>query len=82
MIFLCPSSLLLLFLLCFLSSASLVLWLSTHAVQLTVPIGDDGQLMSYSWPVLWLSTDAVQLTVPVGDDGQLMSGGSGARPVL
>ena len=53
-----------------------VLWLSTHAVQLTAPIGDDGQLMSSgssAWPVLWLSTNAVQLTVPIGDDGQLMS---------
>ena len=59
----------------FLSSASPVLWLSTHAVQLTVPIGDDGQLMSCGWPVLWLSTHAVQLTVPKGDDGQLMSCG-------
>ena len=53
--------------------------LSTNAVQLTVPIGDDGQLMSGgsgasgAWPVLWLSTNAVQLTVPIGDDGQLMS---------
>ena len=55
------------------SSASPVLWLSTHAVQLTVPIGDDGQQMSGGWPVLWLSTHAVQLTVPIGDDGQLMS---------
>ena len=35
-------------LLCFLSSASPVLWLSTDAVQLNVPIGDDGQLMSFS----------------------------------
>ena len=63
-------------LLCFLSSASPVLWLSTNAVQLAVPIGDDGQLMSgasSAWPVLWLSTDAVQLAVPIGDDGQLMS---------
>ena len=53
-----------------------VLWLSTTAVQLTVPIGDDGPLMSCTsggWPVLWLSTTAVQLTVPTGDDGQLMS---------
>ena len=60
-----------------------VLWLSTHAVQLTVPIGDDSQLMSGAsgaWPVLWLSTDAVQLTVPIGDDGQLMSF-SPARPM-
>ena len=38
-----------------------VLWLSTNAVQLTVPIGDDGQLMSCGWPVLWLSTHAVQM---------------------
>ena len=48
-------------------------------VQLAVPIGDDGQLMSGAssgWPVLWLSTHAVQLTVPIGDDGQLMSGAS------
>ena len=52
-----------------------VLWLSANAVQLTVPIGDDGQLMSGGPPVLWLSTNAVQLTVPIGDDGQLMSGG-------
>ena len=58
------------FLLCFISSA----------VQLTVPIGDDGQLMSNRWPVLWLSTNAVQLTVPIGDDGQLMSGPL-ARPM-
>ena len=45
-------------------------------VQLTVPTGDDGQLMSSAssaWPVLWLSTNAVQLAVPIGDDGQLMS---------
>jgi hypothetical protein len=35
-------------------------------VQLTVPIGDDGQLMSP--PVLWLK----YMTVP-SDDGQLMS---------
>ena len=72
-------------LLCFLSSASLVLWLSTHAVQLTAPIGDDGQLMSGgsgARPVLWLSTHALQLTAPIADDGQLMSGGSGAQPVL
>ena len=62
-----------------------VRWLSTHAVQLTAPLGDDGQLMSSSSggrPVLWLSTHAVQLTAPIGDDGQLMSGASGARPVL
>ena len=53
MIFLCPASLLASFrLLCFLSPASPVLWLSTHAVQLTVPIGDDGQLTSIArqWP--------------------------------
>ena len=56
-----------------------MLWLSTNAVQLIAPIGDDGQLMSGAsgasggWPVLWLSTDAVQLAVPIGDDGQLMS---------
>ena len=37
-----------------------VLWLSTNAVQLTVPIGEDGQLMSGGSPVLWLSTNAVQ----------------------
>ena len=40
-----------------------VLWLSTNAVQLTVPIGDDGQLMSGGSgapPVLWLSTNKVQ----------------------
>ena len=42
-------------------------------MQLTVPVGDDGQLMSGGPPVLWLSTHAVQLTVPIGDDGQLMS---------
>ena len=47
-----------------------VLWLTTNAVQLIVPIGDDGQLTSCLRPVLWLSTNAVQLTVPVGDDGQ------------
>ena len=53
-----------------------LLWLSTNAVQLTVPIGDDGQRCpspSCLWPVLWLSTNAVQLAVPIGDDGQLMS---------
>ena len=63
------------------SGARPVLWLSTHAVQLAVPIGDDGQLMSggsSAWPVLWLSTNAVQLTVAIGDDGQLMSSASGA----
>ena len=27
-----------------------VLWLSTHAVQLTVPIGDDGELMFWGRP--------------------------------
>ena len=62
-----------------------VLWLSTDAIQLAVPIGDDGQLMSSTScarPVLWLSTDAVQLAVPIGDDGQLMSSTSCARPVL
>ena len=67
------------------SSGWPVLWLSTHAVQLTVPIGDDGQLMSSAssaWPVLWLSTHAVQLTVPMGDEGQLMSSASSAWPVL
>ena len=57
-----------------------VLWLSTYAVQLTVLIGDDDQLVA--WPVLWLSTNAVQLTIPIGDDGQLMSGASGGPPVL
>ena len=61
------------------SCAPPILWLSTNAVQLTVPIGDDGQLMSWPPPVLWLSTHAVQLTVPIGDDGQLMSWGP---PVL
>ena len=73
MIFLCPASF-------FFSS-----FLPPHAVQLTVPIGDDGQLMSgRSWgpPVLWISKHAVQLTVPTGDDGQLMSGGSCGPPVL
>ena len=35
------------------------LWLSTDAVQLIIPIGDDGQLMSGGPPVLWLSTNAV-----------------------
>ena len=52
------------------------LWLSTNAVQLAAPIGDDGQLMSGGSggpPVLWLSTNSVQLTVPIGDDSQLMS---------
>jgi len=42
-------------------------------VQLTVPVGRDGQLLSDLPLVLWLSTNAVQLTVPVGGDGQLMS---------
>ena len=59
MIFLCPASptsFLLCFLssasspplplLCSLSSASSVLWLRTDAVQLAVPVGDDGLLMS------------------------------------
>ena len=55
------------------SCAPPVLWLSTSAVQLTVPIGDDDQLMSGGPPVLWLSTNTVQLTVPIGDDDQLMS---------
>ena len=32
------------------SSSSAFLWLSTSAVQLTVPIGDDGQLMSSGPP--------------------------------
>ena len=51
---------------------------------MTLPRGDDGQLMfdGCAPPVLWLSTDAVQLTVPIGDDGQLMSDASGAPPVL
>jgi len=39
----------------------------------SVPIGDDGQLMSCRWPVLWLSTHAVQPPVSIGDDGQLLS---------
>ena len=70
MISLCPtSSPSLLLLLCFLSSA----------VQLTVPIGGDGQLMSAASPGLWLRTNAVQMTVPIGGDGQLMSA---APPVL
>ena len=67
------------------SSGPPVLWLSTHAVQLTVLIGDDGQPMSgrsCGPPVLWLSTHAVQLTVPIGDEGQLMSGPSCGPPVL
>ena len=44
----------------------LVLLLSTNAVQLTVPMGDDGQLMSSSScgrPVLWHSTNAVPSSV-------------------
>ena len=45
-----------------------VLWLSTNAVQPTVPIGDDCHPMSSPPPVLWLSTNAVQPTVPIGDD--------------
>ena len=48
-----------------------VLWFGTNAAQLTVPIGDGGQLMSCTWPVLWLSTNAAQLSVPIGDGGQL-----------
>ena len=62
-------------LLCFLSSAVLV----------TVPIGDDRQLMSCGSglpPVLWLSTNAGQLTIPMGDALQLMSSGSGLPTVL
>ena len=54
-------------------------------MQLTVPTGDDGQLMSCRSggpPVLWLGTNAVELTVPIGDDGQLMSCSSGGPPVL
>jgi len=38
---------------------SFALWLSTHAVHLTVPVGDDGQLMSGASCglfILWLST--------------------------
>ena len=50
----------------FFSFFSSVLWLTAHAVgELTVPVGDDGQLMSGGSPVLWLSTYAVQLTVPI-----------------
>ena len=52
------------------SSSSLILWLSPRAVQLTVPIGNDGQLMSGAPPILWPSTHAVQLAVPMGDDGR------------
>ena len=58
------------------SSSLLLCFVRCGLVQLTVPIGDDGQLMfgaSGGRPVLWLSTHAVQLTVPIGDDGQLMS---------
>ena len=35
-----------------------VLWLSTKAVQLIIPIGDDSQLMSDdsgAWPLCWLT---------------------------
>ena len=48
-----------------------VLWLSTNAVQLTLPLGDDRQLMSSGSgassgpPVLWLSTHAVQSEMSV-----------------
>ena len=56
------------------SSSLPVLRHSTNAVQLIVPIGDDGQRCPSLWPVLWLSTNAVQMTVPIGDDSQLMSG--------
>ena len=56
------------------SDAPPVLWLSTDAVQLTVPIGNNGQLMSDAPPC-----DGLQLTVPTGDGGQLMSD---APPVL
>ena len=55
---------------------ALLHFLCANGVQLTAPIGDNGQLMSGGsggWPVLWLSTTAVQLTAPIGDDGQLMS---------
>ena len=38
-----------------------VLWLSTNAVQLTVPIGGDDRRMSVGPPVLWLSTDAAPI---------------------
>ncbi len=70
------------------SGAPPSVWLSTHAVQLTVPVGYDGQLMSGACgasgapPIRWLSADAVQLTVPIGDDGQLMCGASGALSIL
>ena len=37
----------------------------TNAVQLTVPVGDDGQLMSCPWPVLWLSTNCSTADIPV-----------------
>ena len=52
------------------SSGWPVLWLSANAVQLTAPIGDDGQLMSGAsggscgWPVLRLSTNALLQTFP------------------
>ncbi len=52
------------------------LWLSPHAVQLAVPLGDDAQLMSCTSsgpPVLCLSTQVAQLTVPLDNGGQLMS---------
>ena len=48
------------------SCALPVLWLSTNAVQLSVPIGDDGQQMSGGSggpPVLWLSTNASQFSL-------------------
>ena len=61
------------------SSAPPVLWLSTHAVPLTVPVGYGGQLMSGGPPVLWLSAHAAPLTVRVGYGAQLMTGGP---PVL
>ena len=65
-----------------------VLWLSTQAAQLTVPIGDDSQRMpcgsgdSGGPSVLRLSTHSVELTVSIGDDGQLMSRGSGGPLIL
>ena len=63
MIFLCPASSFLLPLFpCFL--LLLLLLLRTTAVQLTVPVGDDGQLLSCTSggpPVLWLGTNAVQV---------------------
>ena len=64
-----------------------------NAVQLAVPLGDDGQLMSggsggprgrpahVQW--LWCpmaECNTVQLAIPIGDDCQLMSGGSGDPP--